>query len=58
MITVELCRKKAAECEAVAERITDLKQKTAMLQTAQWWLRLAIYEEEQGSRGIAQKIAK
>ncbi len=49
MMSVELCREKAADCIAMAENLADPRQKAAMLQTAEWWVRLAKYVDEQGS---------
>jgi len=37
----EACRRKAQECVERSEKLTDPKQKTAMLQYAEWWTRLA-----------------
>ncbi len=37
----EACRRKAQECVERSEKLTDPKQKAAMLQYAEWWTRLA-----------------
>jgi len=37
----EACRRKAQECIERSEKLTDPKQKAAMLQYAEWWTRLA-----------------
>jgi len=37
----EACRRKAQECIERSEKLTDPKQKAAMLQYAEWWARLA-----------------
>jgi hypothetical protein len=58
MISAELCRRKAAECRAVAEHIADPKHKSAMLHYARWWMRLAEYVDKTGDGAvIAQPTA-
>jgi len=52
MMSVELCREKAADCITMAENLADPRQKAAMFQTADWWIRLAKYVDEQGSTGV------
>ena len=42
-LTVELCKQKAEECIEYAERLAEPKQKAAMLQFAEGWMRLAVY---------------
>jgi predicted Rossmann fold nucleotide-binding protein DprA/Smf involved in DNA uptake len=37
----EACRRKAQECAERSAKLTDPKQKAAMLQYAEWWTRLA-----------------
>jgi len=39
--TPEACKQKARDCLAVADTMTDSKQKAAMLQYAEWWMRLS-----------------
>jgi hypothetical protein len=35
------CKQKAKECLELADQFTDPRQKRAMMQFAEWWLRLA-----------------
>jgi hypothetical protein len=42
-LSPEVCRQKAEECLALAEKANDPKHKAAMLRFAEWWARLAEY---------------
>jgi hypothetical protein len=35
-----MCKQKAKECLRLADQFTDPRQKRAMMQFAEWWLRL------------------
>ena len=38
------CQRRADECLAMADRMTDPAQKAAMLRFAEWWMRLAQHD--------------
>ena len=40
-LAVEACEENARECLALAEKFTDPNYARAMLQLAEWWMRLA-----------------
>ena len=39
-LSATACQRRAEECLAMADRMTDPAQKAAMLRFAEWWMRL------------------
>ena len=42
-VDADICKRKAEECLALAEKSTDPMRKQAMLRFAEWWTRLSNY---------------
>jgi hypothetical protein len=43
-LSAAACQRKADECLAMADWMTDPAQKAAMLRFAEWWMRLAQHD--------------